>query len=98
MNSVTFFEGSMNGKTLNVPNEPPTQIRIGSETYELQGFDEFTWRYEFKANEQKIKVRIGRKTIELSREAAAALIGALADALATDTSEPGAWEIELGID
>jgi hypothetical protein len=49
-------------------------------------------------NEQKIKVKIGRKTIELSREAAAALIGALADALATDTSEPGAWEVELGVE
>jgi hypothetical protein len=98
MNYVYFFGGAMDGKTLNVPNEPPAQIRIGSETYELQGYDEYTWRYELKTNEQKIKVRIGRKTIELSREAAAALIGALADALAADTSEPGAWEIEPGIE
>ena len=48
-------------------------------------------------SEQKIKVKIGRKTLLLSREAAAALIGALADALASP-DDSGVTEIELGID
>lgn len=49
MNYVTFFGGSMNGKSSQVINDPPRTMRIGNEAYELHGCDEYTWRYELSA-------------------------------------------------
>ena len=46
MTYVYFFGGLLNGQSRPFINDPPKIMLIGSETYRLQGYDEFTWRYE----------------------------------------------------
>jgi hypothetical protein len=52
MNSVTFFGGSLDGGAIKTPNDPPLQIKADSETYILQGYDGYTWRYELREEQR----------------------------------------------